>query len=224
MHKRIFALALITVAALVMLSGCVINTGGGNPVRGRGSMESHTIYVTGFTGLDINGGYELTFRQSPNYSITMVIQGNLFEYVDATVSGGVLYLSNSRNIRTTGGNTPRLYIYAPELDSINIRGAVDGDIELNTSNLNIEVSGAATLNLSGSVDMLNISSAGAASVNAFGMTATDSTISMTGAGTIDVYATSTLDVRISGVGSVTYDGNPQVTRNVTGIGVVQSRN
>jgi len=222
MRKKIFALVLIFALAVVTLSGCVINTGRG-AVTGRGRMETHTIQVEGFTGLNISGGYEITFRQSPNYSVTLEIQGNLFEHVEANVRGGVLHIGSSRGFNTGVRNTPRLYVYAPSLESLTVAGAVSGDIDVNTESLNIDVSGAANLTLYGSADMLNISASGAANVNGFEMTATNAVINVAGAGNIDVYASNTLNVTLSGVGRVRYDGNPQVTRNVSGLGSVSSR-
>ncbi|MCL1862276.1 MAG: DUF2807 domain-containing protein [Defluviitaleaceae bacterium] len=214
---------LIAVFIFAFFAGCVSVTPGMQTVRGRGNMESHTIAATGFTGIDVGGGYELVFRQSDSFSVTMYIQSNLFEFVETEVREGVLYISTTRNFNTATRNTPRLYVNAPDLDKLTVRGAVNADIILDSDLLSIDISGAANIELVGSAETLNISSAGAANVEAFGFTATHATISITGAGNVDIYATDTLNVSVAGVGSVRYDGGAEVTRSIAGMGTVRPR-
>ena len=216
-------MAVLALLALTVFAGCVTATPGLRTVRGRGSMETHTIRASNFTGLHISGGYELVFRQTANASVSMYIQSNLFEYVETEVRGGVLYISSTRNFNTGSRNTPRLYVNAPDLNLLSVQGAVEADIVLEVAELEIDVSGAASVNLQGSAEILNISSAGAANVTAFDLTATHVTVNIAGAGNADVYATGTLDVSIAGVGSVRYDGGAEVTRNIAGLGTVRRR-
>jgi len=225
MKNKIFALLLMATATLVMLTGCVIGGAGGlNTVRGRGELVSHEIAASGFTGINIGGAYELTFRQSPEFSVTLDIQENLFEYIETSVRNNVFHITGRSGIGiNTGSNTPRLIVYAPDLQYLNIRGAVSADINVETEDLEINVSGAGSLNFSGNVDSLHINSSGVASISAFDLVAANANIRLSGVGSIEVYATDTLDVTLSGVGSVTYDGNPLVTSNRTGLGSISSR-
>jgi len=221
MNKRFYALVVMLVVAVAVFAGC--NAIGGS-VQGTGPMVSHDITAEGFTGLSIDGGYDLTFTQSPYFSVSIEIQDNLFEHLDASVRGGVLNIGFSRNISTTSGNTPRLYVSAPYLDSLNVRGAVNANITLDADELDVDVSGAGNVNLSGSANNLRISIEGAANISAFDMVARDVTISLEGAGNADVNATETLNASLSGVGRIRYDGDPVVTRNVTGLGTISRRN
>jgi hypothetical protein len=187
-------------------------------------METHTLDAADFSGLKISGAYNIVFRQSPDYSVTLEIQGNLFRYVEASVSQGVFTLDSSRNFNTTSGNTPRLVISAPDLNSLVITGAASANITLDTNALGIDIAGAASLTLTGTVNTLTVNASGAANVNAFEMKATHASVVVAGAGNIDVYASETLDVRITGAGRVRYDGDAELNRYVTGLGVITRRN
>ncbi|MCL2199756.1 MAG: DUF2807 domain-containing protein [Defluviitaleaceae bacterium] len=219
-----FCMAVLIFTALALFAGCVSANPGVRSVRGRGNMETHTIRATGFTGLHISGGYELVVGQADSFSVNMYIQSNLFEFVEAEVRDGVLYISSTRNFNTGARNTPRLYVNAPDLNSIFVQGAVDADIVLDVATLEIDVAGAANVILAGGrAETLSISIAGAANVEAFNFTATHATVNVAGAGNADIYATDTLNVSIAGVGSVRYDGGAEVTRSVAGLGTVRRR-
>jgi len=183
-------------------------------------MVFHDITEVGFTGLNISGGYDLAFRQSPDFSITLEIQSNLFNHIETSVRGGVFYLSATRSFTTTSGNTPRLVVYAPDLNSLHFAGAIDADIYLHVDRLDVSVAGAADVTLAGSAETLNIETAGASDVNAFELIAANATISVAGAGDAEIYATDTLDISIAGVGNVRYGGDAVVTRSVAGLGSV----
>ncbi|MCL2604075.1 MAG: DUF2807 domain-containing protein [Defluviitaleaceae bacterium] len=221
--KRIFVLSLLILTASVLLTGC-INVGGSvRTVRGTGNMVTYTIDAADFTAIEMDGAYNMTFRQADAFSVTLEIQSNLYRHVEIGAERGVLTINSDRNFSTTPANTPRLIISAPDLNSLDISGAANADITLDTDRLNVGIAGAAKLTLEGSVNRLNIAAAGATSVNAFDFTANAVTVNVAGAGNVDVYASETLDVTISGAGRVRYDGNPDLTRNVTGVGVVTRR-
>ena len=226
MRKGIIVLVLLLTKMIVAFSGCVGNVRVGgiiDTIQGSGDMVTHTIQVDGFTGIDIGGAYELTFQQSPNFSVVLEIQENLIEYLETSVQNGVFRLGSSANFRTTGENTPHLIISAPYLDYVSLAGAVNGNMNLQVDSLEINLAGASNLLLSGSANALNIHSAGASNISAFEMTATNATINVAGAGNVDIYATDTLHVSIAGIGQVVYDGEPQVTRSVAGLGTIERR-
>jgi len=220
MKKCIFALLLLS-AALLVLGGCI--RGDRALVRGEGPRVAHTLDVAGFTGLSIAGAHDLTFRQAPHFSVVLEIQANLFEFLEAEVVNGVLEIDYSRSFTTGRNHTPRLTIYAPDLNFLSVAGAVDADMELNVDTLIISLAGAANLNMVGSAQLLTFSVAGAANVNAFDMHAVDATVSVAGTGLVEVYASNTLDISIAGVGRVRYDGDATVTRSTAGLGSIRRR-
>jgi hypothetical protein len=223
MKKKVLCFTFFSLFLTAVLCGCSVNTSNGRTVRGTGRLVEYTLDVAGFTGIETGGAYILTFRQAPTFSVTLEIQKNLFRHVEAEVRGGILYVDSNRPFNTTSGNTPRLVVSAPDLNSLAIAGAVSANIELETDRLHVNVTGAASLTLTGTANRMDISSAGAANVNAFEMITNHVTINTAGAGNIDVYASETLDVTITGAGRVRYDGDPQLTRSILGVGMVTKR-
>ncbi|MCL2236142.1 MAG: DUF2807 domain-containing protein [Defluviitaleaceae bacterium] len=220
--KRLLLTAGILAASLLAFVGCDTNLGI-NTVRGSGAINAHTINATDFTGLNISGAYEVTFRQADHFTVILEIQDNLMNYVEASVINGVLHVSGSRNFSTTWDNTPHLRVYAPYLDNLRTSGAVDAYLHLDVDTLEINTSGAADVRLEGSANTLEIRTSGASNIEAFYFIASDVTVSVSGAGEVEVHATNTLDARITGAGRVTYDGNPSVSRSVSGAGIIRSR-
>ena len=222
MSKKIFVLVaalVVLVVAAVALTGCNMGT-----TQGTGPMVTHEISADGFTGINITGAYNLTFTQASYFSVTLEIQENLIQHLDTNVRGGVLHVGFSRGISTTGGNTPRLYISAPYLDSLLVEGAASADMTLDVDTLDVEIEGAGNVTLTGTANTLNVVIEGAGNIRAFDMVARDVVINLEGAGNADVHATDTLNASISGVGRIRYDGSPTVTRNISGLGTVTGRN
>jgi len=224
--KKLVSFALLTLAlvfSLAIFGGCV-STGGLRSVRGRGDRELNIIDATGFTGISINGGtFDMVFNQSPDFSVELYIQDNLFRHVDTEVSGSMLHINSDRSFNTVSGETPRLTINAPSLNHFNVSGAVNANMVLDTSTLNIDVQGAANIVLEGTANELSISASGAANVSAFDLIAQYVTVVLNGAGNVDVYASETLDARLNGVGRIRHDGNAEVTRRVAGLGTISPR-
>lgn len=223
MKKKVVLTVIAALAMLFVFAGC--NVGVSSSVRGRGAMEVYTIDVANFTGIEIGGLYEIEWIRSDTFNVTLEIQSNLFEYVDARVSGNRLILDSNRSFNVSSGNTPVLRIYAPFIDDIRIGGAANirnwDDIILDQ--LTIHLAGAANVELSGSVLHLYVTTAGASNLELFGLRAVNATIDVSGAASVEVYATETLNASIAGVGSITYDGNPTVTRSVAGLGRITAR-
>jgi len=223
MKKRILLMAL-AIGLVFALAGCV-GLGGGGSIRGEGPMVLHTVDAANFTGIDVGGAYDITWIYSPTFNVTFEMQQNLWDLVETNVSNSVLVISQRSGFTVNGGNTPRLRIYAPYIDSIVLSGAayITGWDALDQESMYIRISGAADIALTGSVEHLNINSSGASNVNLFELAASHAVINVSGASHVEVYAANTLDVTLSGVGTIIYDGNPALTRNVSGLGVVRAR-
>jgi hypothetical protein len=243
MKKRIFGGILVLaalMAALAVFAGC-----GTQGVRGSGEMVNFSIDAANFIGIDIYGGFEVIFRRSPDFSVNLSIQENLFEHIEVDVRGGNLRVRTIENIRTDAGFTPRLYIDAPSIEravfagavnardwddirtesfSLNASGAVNVEFFIVAESINIDVAGAANLVLSGDAHSLELVVAGAANVEAFGLVLYEAVIDLAGAGSVDINASNYLDVNLSGVGTVNFMGNPRIARNVTGLGRINSVN
>ena len=244
-----FIIISLMVVFTALLSGCLGVNFGGNigagGVRGTGAIESRDMALGNFDSIIIDGSYNVIYRYSSASSLTVVMHENLFEYFEVSVENGVLEIGSTRSFNVNRGQAPRLYVYAPSLRSIDIRGAVDtiGWDTIYGENFYITVGGAADIDIHVEVERLSISSAGAADINLRG-NAHDTGINMAGAGNlaardlqtrdasiivagaadVEIAVSDTLDVVITGAGSVQYFGNPVVTQQITGVGRVRSGN
>ena len=107
---------------------------------------------------------------------------------------------------------------------VNISGAADGTLafgQLRT--LNLHLSGAADLKLSGQAQAARIAMSGAANVTAYGLAVEDAVVMISGTGDCEIKAVKTLQANISGLGSVTYIGDPVVTKRISGLGEVKQK-
>jgi hypothetical protein len=92
---------------------------------------------------------------------------------------------------------------------------------LQAETLAARLSGAGSLQASGSATRLEITLSGAGSFAGADLQAETAQVVLSGTGSATVWATSELDARISGLGSVKYYGRPRVTENISGLGSIQ---
>jgi hypothetical protein len=124
-------------------------------------------------------------------------------------------------IRLSGAGT----IEAPDLDTekllIAVSGAAEGVLHnLNAEELNIDLSGASSFEISGIVGSQIINISGAGSYSAKALESRDCDIAISGAGDAVVNATGTLNIEISGTGDIKYVGDPTVNQSISGTGSI----
>ena len=120
MNRKSVIGSLVLVGILILLTGCTFG------VRGTGEMVSRDFEVADFSSLDIRGGYEVIWREGDSVSFTVEMQENLFKYLEVSVEGDTLYVESTRNFITRSRNSPRIYVYSPELEMISFYGAING--------------------------------------------------------------------------------------------------
>jgi len=89
---------------------------------------------------------------------------------------------------------------------------------LTADKLTVQLSGAGSLNADGAVTSQDINLSGVGSYSAADLKSITASVSLSGVGSATVWVINTLDVTVSGAGSVGYFGEPQITKNVTGLG------
>ena len=81
----------------------------------------------------------------------------------------------------------------------------------------IEMSGASDLNIEGRSDEVQVDISGAATLSALGLEARIGDISVTGASNAKVFVTEDLQVDVSGVSRVRYKGDPKLRVDESGV-------
>ena len=103
---------------------------------------------------------------------------------------------------------------------VGVEGGAKIELDMKARNVEINGEGGVLFELDGVADRLKVHLTGAGHVDASELKTKDVTFRVEGVGTGSVYATETLHAQIEGVGKVKYRGNPDVTKNIDGLGSV----
>ena len=148
------------------------------------------------------------------------------EEVKITGSGDIVgqnrFNVNNLILGITGSGDIHLDYDADDAEAmITGSGSITSDLTANSLATTITASG--DMNFSGTVDHHEVKITGSGNVNSFELETQTTNVRITASGDAEVDVAQTLDVTISGSGSVVYEGNPQVTANITGSGEVRAK-
>ena len=210
-------------------------------VRGAGFRSTRTFEIGEFDGISISGNFTVIYTSSAKHNATITMQSNLFSYTTVEEIGGILRIESSMNFETSERNTPRVYIYAPQLYTISLHRdvtALDWD-NVQASNIimyvsgnsyanmyvqayamDIRATGDATIVLGGSVDIAYVTVMGESAVHAFSLLANEADVYINDYGFVEITALDSLLVEIYGSGNVIYRGTPHVEYIIDGNGKV----
>ncbi|MEM6765378.1 MAG: head GIN domain-containing protein [Bacteroidota bacterium] len=109
--------------------------------------------------------------------------------------------------------------------TLEVEGAEKAVLELDVKYVEVLVSGAGDIVLSGKARDQRIVASGAASVKAMDLITSHTEAELNGVGSIKVYASESLDAEVNGIGSIQYAGNPANVRSSKGgIGSIKAVN
>jgi hypothetical protein len=180
--------------------------------------------VSGFTGVELTAIGDLRIDQTGTDSLTIEADTDVLRQLTSDVSGGILRLGVLPGA-TIDASGPIVYrLTAATLDSIAVAGA--GDVtaaNLRAGRLAVQISGAGEMRLTGAVDAQTVTISGTGKYDAEGLPSATAEISIRGAGNAVLRVSDRLDATVSGVGSVEYIGDPQVSKDISGVGSVKRR-
>lgn len=210
MKTRIMALALL-------LSACTGLNGSGKKaesVRTQAAVDS----------LELGGAMEVVVTVGAgNPEVKLIGDDNLLPHILTTVTDGKLVVKSDVDVRP---NLPlELHVTTPDLHNLLVSGA--GSVKasgLHGPLFTAQLSGAASVTLSGEVTAAKLNISGAGSFEAGGLKAQTVTVDISGAASAEVFASESLTAEISGAGSVKYAGKPKtITRHIMGVGVLKAK-
>ncbi len=97
-----------------------------------------------------------------------------------------------------------------------LSGGSVGQVNLEADDLNIVLSGASNLTLTGEGLKITSEISGASTLNAFNFDVSEVKLNASGASKAHVFANDQLDVNASGASVVYYKGNPTISSSVSG--------
>ncbi|MBF9255376.1 PspC domain-containing protein [Pontibacter sp. 172403-2] len=199
-----------------------------------------------FEHISIGGPYHVQLTQGGNYSVRVHASNEEMDKMEIKQNGNELVISYEDNtINLFDDREPILIqITAPNINEIDLSGAIKADVNgitsnnldvsltgatkaafnVRTQNLKADITGASASRFVGHTDVFDLNAAGACSIDAGQMSATQVEVDAAGMTVVEVYVTSELRAEASGASQIKYDGNPGITRiNANGASKVEHK-
>ncbi|AHM61472.1 hypothetical protein D770_16090 [Flammeovirgaceae bacterium 311] len=208
--------------------------------QGNGTVVEEERSLENFSAITVEGNYTIELEQGAP-GLTIQTDDNLMPLIQTEVKRNTLRLSNTKNIKGSDGVTIR--IRYPELEKlevsgaakitntgtmqtgnleIEVRGAAMVDLEMEVRKLELDLSGASSVNFQGTARQLQADLSGAGNLEAYELQVRDAVVNLSGIGSAEVYVTDNLQAKVSGVGGIRFKGEPRnIQRQVSGVGSIE---
>ncbi|MCP3928560.1 MAG: DUF2807 domain-containing protein [Bacteroidetes bacterium] len=195
--------------------------------KGEGTITTQTLHIPNFSGIDLQGAYDVVITQGIQQEVTATGHPNMISRLSSDVSNSIWKMGLNKGCYEDYELT--VYITVPNMEDIEISGS--GNVELNgfdnVNEFTIDINGSGSI--LGNADFsalekLSIKISGSGEYLGFPISTDECTIKISGSGTCEVQVNNSLDVDISGSGNVYYKGNPSITQDISGSGQVINNN
>jgi hypothetical protein len=231
---------------LGLMTGCIAPGVEFVRVAASGNPVTLSQDYTGFTKVAAGSAFQVAINQSEDYSVDIIIDDNLRQYLEVGVQGDTLriYLRPGV-IFSTRPQEIRAEIAMPALEGLDLSGASRGNVSgfesndplrvilsgasalqasLSTGDVTLEASGASRAKMQGSGDALDLEASGASFADLSEFTVTDADVQLSGASQAQVNMDGTLNADLSGASKLTYDGDVHLgTMDTSGASTGQQR-
>jgi hypothetical protein len=210
----------------------------GEQIEGNGNIKTETRSASGFTGVEAGGSINLYLTQAAEYTVRIEADENLMEFIEVRTYGDLLRIKPKDNFNLRSSKKIKVYVSAPSYKHIGASGAcdifsvtkltspdaIDLDLsgasnitlELNSPKVNADFSGSSSFDLKGETKDLNIDGSGASEARCYDLLAENVDVDMSGASSAEVYASVSLRAGLSGASHVKYKGKASVNQNTSG--------
>jgi len=212
MKKVIMVASVVVLLTLGLLAGCV-----GGVVKGSGNLDTQEFNFSDFARVEVGYAFEVEITQSSSYSVSITADDNLFDYILVSKQGTTLKIRLEPALHYAFTKL-QAKITMPQLRGLTLSGATRGTVSgfSSTDNIDIEVSGASSLDL---VDIsagdITFDISGASRVTG-DITAGDADFDVSGASTVQLEGSaSNIVVDASGASRVKLAAFPVSNADVT---------
>ena len=175
-------------AALLMLAGCFIFP----VVEGSGFLTSTSYALSGFTRVDASYGFKVSVKPDVVFSVTVISDDNLLEYLDVRQSNGSLVVSMAPGYNYTRV-TLTAEIHMPVLTGLVLSGASEARVDPgfpSTPTINLNLSGASTAEIQTlNCTSLYIDASGASKATIGSLSSSSLAAVLSGASSIEIAGT-----------------------------------
>ncbi|NIM96006.1 MAG: hypothetical protein GTO18_20085 [Anaerolineales bacterium] len=227
----------------VFLVGCGLST---TTITGTGDVVTQDKDISGFDGVDVSHGFEVTISQGESYSVSLKVDKRVLDYLYVERDGNTLKIGLTpggsfnlinvdmeaevtmpelRRLDCSGGSRVEITGFqSTESFNMDMSGGSNLRGDIDAGDTVFDVSGGSNVSLAGSGGDLNVDSSGGADVDLSDYSVENAYIDASGASTVMVNVSGTLDVSASGAASVLYLGDPSLgTINISGGASIDSR-
>ncbi len=241
----VLLLILLLILCAAAVTACVIDVGGnGENVRGSGNVTNEDRPVSGISGVALRTLGDLTIEVGDQESLRIEAEDNLLQYLETTVSGGVLSIQEAEDVDLRPKKAIRYYLTVKSLESIEVTSSgnvtasaltagdltVDvtssGDVELaslEADSLEVRLSSSGGVTIGGgqvTSQEARLSSSG--DYEAGDLRSSSATVGLSSSGSAIIWVTDRLEADLSSSGDLEYYGSPQADVNESSSGDAKS--
>lgn len=190
-------------------------------IKGNGQLKSEKRSVAGFDSVDVGGIFKVEIIAGKNFDVEVVADENLLPYIETDVKNNVLRIKTREKISSK--NPLLIKVSAPDLKSLDASGVARVSlVNVNNESLDVDVSGASTVDIEGTTRNATIDVSGASRLNAEKLQTENANIDASGASNININVSNELSADLSGASSVRYSGSPRsVKKDLSGASSVR---
>jgi len=218
-----------------VLSSCSYKTGSGDII-------SDTRTVRAFSGLEVEGPFEVIITTGSPDKLVIEADDNLMEYVETEVDGNTLEIRLSRRFNLRDAHL-KAYVSSGEINKVHASAAANvttktglvsaNKIDLSSSsgasingnvdapNVTGKASSGSKLDLRGKARNLNLSSSSGATIHAYDLLSENTSASSSSGASIQTFASLDMNASASSGGEVTFRGPGRVKKNESSGGSVK---
>ncbi|HRI78850.1 MAG TPA: PspC domain-containing protein [Cyclobacteriaceae bacterium] len=191
-----------------------------------------------FTSIELKGIFNTRIEKGDQFSVALTGSNTLRNDYDVYVNGETLVIENKNNRRiiwkkkfieedelrltitlpelkdldVTGAGKLKFVGFTGEEMDVNLTGAIRGEGEVYINSLNVKLTGASLLELSGKGLFMDADIVGASGLRAYGYEVAHCIVEAHGASSAKVNATEKLEIKKGVASSVSHRGNPEIIK------------
>lgn len=184
----------------------------GNHVSGSGHTTIDKRNINGFNAVEVSGVFQVEITSGKDYSVEIQADDNILPLIQTNVDDGTLKIEMGDKVSTRSDMIVR--ITAPNIQRVETTGAAKVNASgISNDSFAINTTGASKVVLSGQTAHLDIEVTGASSVDAEQLNAVVANIQASGASKINVNVSGELHSEASGASKIVYSGDPKTVDN-----------
>jgi hypothetical protein len=208
--------------------------GGEEEVVGSGRIATKDFNIRGFTRVDVSHAFQVKIVQGSSYQVVLRVEDHLLERLRIAKRGEKLmiglkpmmrfnlrkatmeaevHMPDLRGIGASGASDVRISGFSSDRNlDVDVSGASSVEGEITAQDVSIEASGASRVRLQGEAGDLRIDASGASHVDLEDFPAQDADIELSGASEAKVVLNGNLDIDASGASHLYFGGSPSMGR------------